>query len=651
MLSDDRLLDRELSWLAFNERVLALAADPAVPLLERVAFCAIFGTNLDEFYEVRVAGLKDQLDAFTTQGSGEEGTPRAKLEAIGASVARLTHEEGRVLADLRTQLCNQGIEIVPVDHLSAEDRQLAGQIFRDLIFPVLTPLAVDPGHPFPYISNLSLNLAVTIRNNRPRDPLLFARVKVPPSLPRFVSIGEVCSRFVRIEDLIAAEMGSLFPGLSVQSTHAFRVTRNADIDLDGGDAEDLLMAVETELRRRRFGRAVRLEVASDMPEDTLALLLDELDLERHDVTHSDGWLGLGSLWSLARLERPDLRYEPWLPVVPPRLGGVNPPADIFGVIRAGDLLVHHPYVSFGSTVERFIAEAAADPKVLAIKLTLYRTSGDGQIVESLIRAVGSGKQVAVLVELTARFDELANITWARKLEEAGVHVVYGVLGLKTHTKIALIVRDEGAGGVRRYCHVATGNYNATTARIYEDIGMFSCDPVLADDLTRLFNTLTGYGTPSDLGRVLVAPHTLRRRMLQLIAGEHPNDTRGPGRIVMKMNSLVDPEMIEALYTASQHGVTIDLIIRGICCLRPLIPGLSDNIRVRSIVGRYLEHSRIYHFENGSCNESGTGPAWFIGSADLMQRNLDHRVEAVSMSSTRHSPPSSVRWSPCSCDPT
>ena len=621
VVSEEHFIDRELSWLSFNQRVLTLAADRSVPLLERVKFCAIFGTNLDEFYEVRVAGLQDQLDAFIASGSAEQRVPLAALNDIASEVARLTEQQWTVLQDIVEDLAFHDIAIVAMSSLEGDELSSARATYAELIYPVLTPLAVDIGHPFPYISNLSLNLAVTIR-----DPLtdrqLLARVKVPPSLDRFVRVGSP-DRFVRIEDLIAAEIGTLFPGLIIESTHVFRVTRDADIDLDGSDAEDLLVEVESRLRRRRFGTAVRLEIDIDAPASLVELLLDELDLGPQDVSRAEGWLGLGTLWALSKVDRPDLRYEPWTPVTPERLTNIGE-GGMFAAIRAGDLLVHHPYESFSSSVERFIEEAALDPLVLAIKLTLYRTSGDGQIVDSLIRAVSGGKQVAVLIEVTARFDELANIAWARKLEEAGVHVVYGVVGFKTHTKVTLVVRGE-ADGLRRYCHVATGNYNATTARIYEDISIFSCDPALGDDLAKLFNNLTGYGTPSQYQRLLVAPSRLRPRMLELIAQEGSTDRRGSGQIVMKMNSLVDPEMISALYAVSQRGVSVELIIRGICCLRPGVPGLSDNIRVRSIVGRYLEHSRIYHFANGN----GPGqPLWLLGSADLMQRNLDHRVEAV-----------------------
>ena len=619
--ADETLIDRELSWLSFNERVLRLAADTSVPLLERVKFCAIFGTNLDEFFEVRVAGLQDQLDSLVAAGSNDRRTTLASLNDIASEVTRLSGVQHLALDAIITDLADHHIEIVPVASLDTEELASARTTYGDLIYPVLTPLAVDPGHPFPYISNLSLNLAVTIRDPD-TERQLFARVKVPPSLARFVQVGSG-ERFVRIEDLIASEIGTLFPGLVVESTHVFRVTRDADIDLDGSDADDLLVEVESKLRRRRFGTAVRLEIDAHAPASLIELLLDELDLGPRDVSRAEGWLGLRDLWSLAQLDRADLRYEQWTPVTAERLSGPGA-ADMFAVIRNGDVMVHHPYESFSSSVERFIAEAAADAQVLAIKLTLYRTSGDGQIVESLIRAVAAGKQVAVLIEVTARFDELANIAWARKLEEAGVHVVYGVVGFKTHTKVALVIRGE-ADGLRRYCHVATGNYNATTARVYEDISLFSCDASLGDDLAKLFNNLTGYGTPSSYQRLLVAPSRLRPQMLELIANEFPTSERGPGRIVMKMNSLVDPEMISALYDASAAGVSIDLIIRGICCLRPGKAGLSDNIRVRSIVGRYLEHSRIYHFANGSGMDRSS---WLLGSADLMQRNLDHRVEAV-----------------------
>ncbi len=641
--------NRDLSWLEFNERVLSLGEDSTVPELERLAFYAIFGTNLDEFFQVRVAGLHDQIHARRQAKHSGLGESTNLMVSIHARVEELVRRQSRGLRELFDLLREHNIEVVSVDELSPDEELKIRELFNTRIYPVLTPLAVDPAHPFPYISNLSLNLAVTVSDvptapteadhsdkadfetpsdseterETDREPRVrFARLKVPSSLPRFVRVSSA-HRYVLLEDLIANYVGDLFPGMQLESVHPFRVTRNADIDLDGHDATDLLMAVETELQRRRFGRAIRLEIPSQMPAETLSLLLDELELDQSDVTTTDSPLGLGSLWSIARIDRPEMRFPAWTPVSPRRLLGPDTES-IFESIRANDILVHHPYDSFAASVERFIEEAANDPKVLAIKITLYRTSGDGRIVESLIRAVKAGKQVAVLVELKARFDEQANIGWARKMEEAGVHVVYGFLGLKTHTKIALVVRDEG-DVLRRYSHVATGNYNATTARIYEDLGMFSCDEELAEDLTRLFNALTGYGSPKSYARLLVAPDHLRDPLFALIEGEYPTADRGPGRIVMKMNSLEDPEIIEALYAASRAGVEVDLIVRGICCLVPGVPGQSETIRVRSILGRYLEHSRVFYFANGKGTDD---PVWLLGSADLMQRNLDQRIEAL-----------------------
>lgn len=619
-----RYLNRELSWIDFNARVLSLAADERQQLLERLKFCAIFSSNLDEFFEVRVAGLKEQVEADVQVRSIDGLRPRAQLSAISASVRELVQRQTDIFGTgLVPALAAANISIVRWDDLDAEDRASLEVVFNEGIFPVLTPLAVDPGHPFPYISNLSLNLAVTVRDPE-SGAERFARVKVPPLLPRFVALADG-ARWIALEELIAAQLPSLFPGMVIDTASAFRVTRNADLTLEEGEAEDLLAAVEMELRRRRFGRAVRLEVQSSMPESVLEMLVEELEVEDDDVYRINGPLDLTGLWSLVSIDRPDLKDEPWTPRTQSRL---QPDADgnfdIFAEIRKGDLLVHHPYDSFAGSVEHFVAEAARDPQVLSIKLTLYRTSGDSPVVRALIDAAERGKQVAALVELKARFDEQANIAWARKLEEAGVHVVYGLVGLKTHTKVALVVRAE-ADGLRRYCHVATGNYNSSTARIYEDLGLFSARPEIGDDLIKLFNGLTGFGRPTNYAKLYVAPTGLRERIIDLIVGEFPTATRGPGSIVLKMNSLVDQPIIEALYEASQAGVSIDLIIRGICCVRPGVPGMSENIRVRSIVGRFLEHSRIWRFANAY----GDGqPGFFIGSADMMPRNLDRRVEAL-----------------------
>ncbi len=633
-----RYFNRESSWLEFNRRVLALAGDPTVPLLERIKFCAIFSSNLDEFFQVRVAGLKDQIAAGLDARGLDGRRPAEQLDRIAEVVGDLASHQCDVFAEeLVPALARAGIELVGWKDLSAEERAEMQEVYDERIFPVLTPLSVDPSHPFPYISNLSLNLAATVRNpdNGERR---FARVKVPPLLPRFlpvgrsdsatgptVAVGSTATRLLPLEQLIDAQLDSLFPGMRVEAAHVFRVTRNADLTLVDEEADDLLAAVEMELRRRRFGRAVRLEVTREMPADVRALLVEELELEPGDVTVVDGLLDLSALWSLHAVERPDLKDEVWGPRTQARLTAPEGEPDMFAVLRAGDLLVHHPYDSFATSVERFVRQAAQDPNVLTIKLTLYRTSGDSPVVRALIDAVERGKQVAVVVELKARFDEQANIAWARQLEEAGVHVVYGLVGLKTHTKVVLIVRNEG-DKLRRYAHVASGNYNSSTARLYEDLGLFSADPILGADLTKLFNALTGYARPAEYARIIVAPEGMRSRILELIAREHQGGPDGrPGAITMKMNSLVDPAVIDALYAASAAGVSIDLIVRGICCLRPGVPGLSEHIRVRSIVGRFLEHSRIYRFANAD----GPGrPAHFIGSADMMQRNLDHRVEAL-----------------------
>ena len=621
---ESRYLNRELSWVDFNARVLAMAADASIPVLERLKFCAIFASNLDEFFEVRVAGVKDQVAAKVSQRSIDGLRPVEQIPLIVAAVRTLTARHVQIFrSELMPALEKNDITLVRWSAIAQGDRAALEEMFLDGVFPVLTPLAVDPGHPFPYISNLSLNLAALVRNPETGDRR-FARVKVPPLLPRFVALPDG-KRWLALEELIAAHLGTLFPGMEIEGSFAFRVTRNADLTVDEEDAEDLLEAVETELRRRRFGRAVRLEVAHDMPVEVIRVLTEELELEPDDVFTFDGPLDLTGLWSLVSIDRSDLRAPPWSPRTPLALqADADGTVDLFEVIRRGDLLLHHPYDSFQASVERFVEQAAADPDVLTIKLTLYRTSGDSPVVRSLIDAAERGKQVAALVELKARFDEQANIAWARKLEEAGVHVVYGLVGLKTHTKVALVVRSE-SGGLRRYAHVSTGNYNSTTARIYEDIGLFSSSPELGDDLIQLFNRLTGFSRPLNYSKLIIAPTGLRERVIDLIVNEMPTSTRGPGRILMKMNSLVDQPVIEALYGASEAGVEIDLIIRGICCLRPGVTGMSENIRVRSVVGRFLEHSRIWRFQHGG--PSG-GPVHFIGSADMMPRNLDRRVEAV-----------------------
>jgi polyphosphate kinase len=617
-----RYLNRELSWLDFNGRVLALASDPNVPLLERAKFLAIFSQNLDEFFQVRVAGLKDQVAAGVTTTTPDGRTPAQQLLDLRDGADRLNDIALSVFAhEIVPALRGVGIVFSSWDELDDDDRKYLDEVFEERIYPVLTPLAVDPGHPFPYISDLSLNLAVVVR-----DPVTlarrFARVKVPLLLPRFVVMPDG-ERFVALESVIAAHLGSLFPGMEIEGQYPFRVTRNADLTLEDEEADDLLAAVEFELRRRRFGRAVRLEVDTSMSDEIRELLERELDVDAEDVYEYDGPIDLGGLWSLHAVDRADLKDPVWVPVTQARLArDDDEQVNFFREIRQGDILMHHPYSSFATSVEEFIRQASVDPKVLAMKLTLYRTSGDSSIVQSLIRAVERGKQVAALVELKARFDEEKNIEWARELEKAGVHVVYGLVGLKIHTKTTLVVREE-QDGMRRYCHVGTGNYNPKTARLYEDLGLLTCDPDIGADLTQLFNFLTGYGRDVEYRKLLVAPHDLRPRIAELITNE---TSRGSaGRIVLKMNSLVDAEMVDLLYAASQAGVSIDLIIRGICCLRPGVPGLSENIRVRSIVGRYLEHARIYHFAHGSADG---GPSYHIGSADLMPRNLDRRVEAL-----------------------
>jgi polyphosphate kinase len=647
--NERRYINRELSWLDFNSRVLALAEDPAVPLLERAKFLAIFSSNLDEFFEVRVAGLKDQLAAGLSGTDPAGLSPSDQLKAIRRETEALV--ERRAYAFLKVivpELAGHGIRLSRWDVLDADDRGYMEGVFQERIFPVLTPLAVDPGHPFPYISNLSLNLAVIVR-----DPSTgqrrFARLKVPPLLPGFIVTPDG-ERFVPLVEVIAAHLDALFPGMEIETHHAFRVTRNADLTLEEDEADDLLEAVEMELRRRRFGRAVRLEIEATMSDEVRELLCRELDLGPADTYVVDGPLDVEGLWAVHALDRPELKDEAFAPMTPPRLATADDePVDLFAAIREGDLLLHHPYDSFATSVEAFIKQASRDPHVLAIKQTLYRTSGDSAIVKALIRAAERGKQVAALVELKARGDEAANVAWARALEEAGVHVVYGLLGLKTHSKTSLVVRQED-DGIRRYCHIGTGNYNSTTARLYEDLGLLTADPDLGADLTDLFNFLTGYSRRTDYRRLLVAPLSLRSEMTKLIQREV---ARGPkGRIVWKLNNVVDPGIIDGLYEASQAGVPIDLIVRGVCCLRPGVAGLSDNIRVRSLVGRYLEHSRIFFFGAGGKNGHRGGHAgsdgadaagadtsqgvalvpdggeYYIGSADMMPRNLDRRVEAV-----------------------
>jgi polyphosphate kinase len=620
-LGPERFSNRELSWLEFGSRLLDLAADERVPLLERVKFLAIFSEGLDEFFQVRVAGLKDQVDAGLRTRSPDGLRPSEALRAIGERVKELVDRQSAIFLDsVAPALAEAGVRLSDWSSLDDDDRQHLVEVFHREIFPVLTPLSVDPGHPFPYISNLSLNLIVRVG-----DPVTgverVARVKVPPLLPRFVMMPDE-ERFVALEQVISSHLATLFPDMVIGEHYAFRVTRNADLDLEEDEADDLLAAVEMELRRRRFGRGVRLEVAADMSPDLRDMLVHELTLGPDDLYEIAAPLDLSGLWRVHMLDRPDLHEEAWAPMTPPRLANAgNEPADLFAALRERDMLVHHPYDSFTTSVESFIAQAAADPDVQAIKQTLYRTSGDSPIVASLIQAAEMGKQVAAVVELKARFDEQANILWARALEEAGVHVVYGLVGLKTHSKAALVVRRE-EDGIRRYCHLGTGNYNPRTARQYEDLGLLSADPELGADVGDMFNFLTGYSRYSQYRKLVVAPVALRPRIIELI--EREADAGSEGRIAIKVNGLSDPDVIDALYHASAAGVPIDLVVRGICCLRPGVLGLSETIRVRSIVGRFLEHSRIYRFGGVEARPL----TLLIGSADLMERNLDRRIEAL-----------------------
>ncbi len=612
---------REISWLAFNARVLALADDPDIPLLERARYLSIFATNLDEFFQVRVSGLADRVAAELTERTIDGHTPAEQLREVRRIASDLCREQQRLFLDrVNPALEAEGIHLLTPDQISTEECAHLRRHFERRVFPVLTPLAVDPGHPFPFISDLSLNLAVLMR-----DPVdserRFARIKVPDTLDRWVRTGEDSSRFVALEDVVAAHLDMLFPGMELQEHHAFRVTRNADLTLNDEDADDLLIAVEMELRRRRFQWAVRLEVADSMSQEVLDLLVRELNLTADAVVRVRGPVDLGGLNEIADLPRPELRWPHWGGITEPELIAEDGPADFFKVLRSGDLLVHHPYSSFSHSVGELIHQAARDPAVLAIKLTLYRTSGDSPIIDALVAAAERGKQVAVLVELKARFDEARNISWAKRLERAGAHVAYGLVGLKIHAKIAMIVREE-PDGIRRYCHIGTGNYNHRTARLYEDFGLLTADPDTGADVASLFNQLTGYGRSLCHEHLITAPEQLRPRLSELI--EQEMHVPG-GRIIMKLNSLADGPMIDQLYKASQAGVEIDLIVRGLCGLRPGVEGLSETIRVRSIVGRFLEHSRIYHFANGD----GPGrAATYIGSADLLARNLDRRVEAL-----------------------
>ena len=633
--------NRELSWLEFNRRVLAEALDKRTLLLERLKFMAIFSSNLDEFFMVRVAALKKQAAAGVTKLSMDGRNPQQQLEAIAETLTPIIEEQHQHFEKvLKKELTKSGVYLLNYVDLNQEQRTYINQFFEDYIFPVLTPLAVDPSHPFPYISNLSLNLAVVLKDPS-LEQELFARVKIPQVLPRFVTFPEELRQKHRgkegiwtgvpMEQIVTHNLEYLFPGMNILESYAFRVTRNADLSVEEDEADDLLLAIEKELQKRRIGgSSVRLEIEASIPAELRSTIIQELALEESDVYDIDGLLSLGDLMSFLGLPLPELKDEPWNSVLPPRLSWLkenegeesSDGQNFFNVIRHGDLFVHHPYHSFSNTVLRFITEAAYDPDVLAIKMTLYRTSGDSPILKALIAAAQNNKQVVVLVELKARFDEENNILWAKKLEKSGVHVVYGVTGLKTHTKITLVVRQEKEK-IRRYVHIGTGNYNPKTAKIYTDIGLLSCREELGADLTDLFNFLTGYSRQKSYRKLLVAPVSLRERMVEMIDREAENCRQGKtGRIVAKMNSLVDRQVIEALYKASQAGVEIDLIVRGICCLRPGTPKISDNIRVISIIGRFLEHSRIFYFHNNGKEEI------YIGSADWMTRNLSRRVEAV-----------------------
>ena len=627
---DDLFFNRELSWLDFNARVLELAEDAGKPILERVRFLAIFASNLDEFFMKRVGGLRRQRASAVSKRSADGRTPSEQLDAVHAAVRPLLARSVACWYEqLHPALKKNGITIRRYADLTTEQRRAADAYFAKQVFPILTPLAVDPGHPFPFISNLSKSLGVTLEDDA--GGRHFVRVKLPENLPRWVpvptpaeSCGErdpaACQTFVPLEGVIGGNLGELFPGMSVVEHHLFRVTRNADLEMDEEDAEDLLAMVEQELRRRRMAGVVRLELPQSMSADMRRLIVNGMKVDEEDVYTVPGPIDIDDLVQLTDLDRPDLKFEPWQSLTPAALA--DPDATIFDVIRDGDLLVHHPYEDFTQSVERFVLAAANDPAVLAVKMTLYRTSRDNKFVPALIRAAEAGKQVAVLVELKARFDEERNVELAQQLEKAGVHVVYGFVGLKTHTKTALVVREEGEGP-RAYCHIGTGNYNSKTAQLYTDVGLFTCDPAVTNDVVNLFHYLTGRSRRKGYEKLLVAPVTMRDRFLEMIAREvgHAKSGRG-GKIVAKMNQLQDPTVIEALYNASRAGVEIDLIVRGFCCLRPGVPGMSQTIRVRCILGRFLEHSRIYHFANAG------EPEYYIGSADWMNRNLDYRVEAI-----------------------
>ena len=641
-LPNDRFFDRELSWLKFNKRVLELAQDEDLPVIERASFAAIFANNLDEFFMVRVAGLKRRIDTGIAVTAASGLSPRQQLRAISEQAHRLQDEHAHYIIDhILPDLAKEQIVLLSWDKLTAAEQERLSRYYRQQVFPVLTPLAVDPAHPFPYISGGSLNLAVLVENPA-SGKSHFARVKVPGNLNRLVPVDDLTEDestnvrygFITMENLIIAHLESLFPGMIIKEARSFRVTRNEDIDVEEDDAENLLNAMEKELLRRRFGPPIRLEISDETSPFLSQLLADQLRVSADEVYRLPAPLDATVLFELGGIDRPDLKYRSFVPTTNRQIAEVESSRaqDIFAAIRERDILLHHPYDSFSTSVQAFLAQAAADPKVLAIKQTLYRTSSNSPIIDALIDAAHAGKQVLALVEIKARFDEDANIAWARKLERAGVHVVYGIVGLKTHCKLSLVVRQE-ADGLRRYCHVGTGNYNPKTARIYTDLGLLTCDPVVGQDMTRLFNQLSGYAPKSSFHRLLVAPRTVRSGLIQRIRREEDAARAGKEAwIKIKVNSIVDEKTIDALYRASQAGVKIDIVERGICALKPGVPGLSENIRVRSILGRFLEHSRIYAFANSDGPQIGEGPAagpevW-IGSADLMHRNLDRRVEAL-----------------------
>ena len=641
-LPNDRFFDRELSWLKFNKRVLELAQDEDLPIIERASFAAIFANNLDEFFMVRVAGLKRRIDTGIAVTAASGLSPRQQLRAISEQAHRLQDEHAHYMIDhILPDLAKEQIVLLSWDKLTAAEQERLSRYYRQQVFPVLTPLAVDPAHPFPYISGGSINLAVLVENPA-SGKSHFARVKIPGNLNRLVPVDDMTDDdatdvrygFITMENLIIAHLESLFPGMIIKEARSFRVTRNEDIDVEEDDAENLLNAMEKELLRRRFGPPIRLEISDETSPFLSQLLADQLRVSADEVYRLPAPLDATVLFELGGIDRPDLKYRSFVPTTNRQIAEVESSRaqDIFAAIRERDILLHHPYDSFSTSVQAFLAQAAADPKVLAIKQTLYRTSSNSPIIDALIDAAHAGKQVLALVEIKARFDEDANIAWARKLERAGVHVVYGIVGLKTHCKLSLVVRQE-ADGLRRYCHVGTGNYNPKTARIYTDLGLLTCDPVVGQDMTRLFNQLSGYAPKSSFHRLLVAPRTVRSGLIQRIRREEDAARAGKEAwIKIKVNSIVDEKTIDALYRASQAGVKIDIVERGICALKPGVPGLSENIRVRSILGRFLEHSRIYAFANSDGPQIGEGPTagpevW-IGSADLMHRNLDRRVEAL-----------------------